>query len=475
MIPALSSHCFLVILILSFLDNIDSEQLNYDKSDRLSELKIIDKLLNKYDRRATPTNNMGLPTEVGCEIFIRSFGSLSEKTMDYKVDLYLRQHWVDPRMNHSAITEPLDLNDPKLVQAIWKPEVYFPNAKEAEFQYVTVPNVLLSLKPNGHILYMLRLKLSFSCMMELTKYPLDDQICTMEIASFSKTIKELKLNWKNNEPVELSREVKMPQFVVERVHSTVCEEGAVVGNYSCLVAKFHLSRSIGFHMVQSYIPTILIVIVSWVSFFMDLDSVPGRVTLGVTTLLTVSTKSANLATDSPQVSYVKAIDIWMGACTAFIFAALIEFTFVNYLWRKHCKARRRQQGFENAMLSLSFIDKAQRSRMRKNQTESNETILNDKQAETCLLHNRGEKSCWQNHDQKENGTKPDSQPDDFDVINLLGQENVPLDGLLSENDNAMRWGVRLAIKIDEMCRVIFPVTFIFFNCFYWWYYLSYLE
>ena len=54
--------------------------------------------------------------------------------------------------------------------------------------------------------------------------------------------------------------------------------------------------------------------------------------------------------------------------------------------------------------------------MRKNQTESNETILNDKQAETCLLHNRGEKSCWQNHDQKENGTKPDSQPDDFDVV-----------------------------------------------------------
>ena len=28
-----------------------------------------------------------------------------------------------------------------------------------------------------------RLKLTFSCMMELNKYPLDDQVCTMEIAS----------------------------------------------------------------------------------------------------------------------------------------------------------------------------------------------------------------------------------------------------------------------------------------------------
>ena len=35
-------------------------------------------------------------------------------------------------------------------------QVYFPNAKEAEFQYVTVPNLLLSIKPLGQILYMLR-------------------------------------------------------------------------------------------------------------------------------------------------------------------------------------------------------------------------------------------------------------------------------------------------------------------------------
>ena len=57
---------------------------------------------------------------------------------DYQVDLYLRQRWFDPRLNHPQLLEPLDLNDPNLVKAIWKPEVYFPNAKDAEFQYVTV-------------------------------------------------------------------------------------------------------------------------------------------------------------------------------------------------------------------------------------------------------------------------------------------------------------------------------------------------
>ena len=53
-------------------------------------------------------------------------------------------------------------------------------------------------------------------------------------------------------------------------------------------------------MVQSYLPTILIVVISWVSFWMDVDSVAGRTTLGVTTLLTVSSKSSG-----KKMTYIK--------------------------------------------------------------------------------------------------------------------------------------------------------------------------
>ena len=109
-----------------------------------------------------------------------------------------------------------------------------------------------------------------------------------------------------------------------------CENKIHMGNYSCLVAQFHLKRSISFHLIQNYVPSILIVAVSWVSFWMDIESVPGRISLGVITLLTVSNQANSVQV---QTSYVKAIDIWMGTCTAFVFAALVEFTFVNYTWR----------------------------------------------------------------------------------------------------------------------------------------------
>ena len=67
--------------ILNFYCRTEPPSSEGSNHDRLSDLKIIDQMLRTYDRRATPTNTIGQPTRVECELFIRSFGSISEKTM----------------------------------------------------------------------------------------------------------------------------------------------------------------------------------------------------------------------------------------------------------------------------------------------------------------------------------------------------------------------------------------------------------
>ena len=56
----------------------------------------------------------------------------------------------------------------------------------------------------------------------------------------------------------------------------------------------------------------MLVTVSWVSFWLDPNAVPARVSLGVTTLLTMSTQTASINNSLPPVAYTKAIDVWTG-------------------------------------------------------------------------------------------------------------------------------------------------------------------
>jgi len=59
----------------------------------------------------------------------------------------------------------------------------------------------------------------------------------------------------------------------------------VAGAYPCLAIRFELARDFGYYLIQVYVPTFLIVILSWVSFWINAESSPARVTIGLLTVL----------------------------------------------------------------------------------------------------------------------------------------------------------------------------------------------
>ena len=80
-------------------------------------------------------------------------------------------------------------------------------------------------------------------------------------------------------------------------------------------------------------------LLSWVNFWLDCEAVPARISLGLLTVLTITTQSSGARADLPRVSYLKSIDIWMATCLIFVFAALLEFAYVNVLCRRGKRRR----------------------------------------------------------------------------------------------------------------------------------------
>ncbi|KFB41393.1 AGAP001434-PB-like protein [Anopheles sinensis] len=218
------------------------------------------------------------------------------------------------------------------------PDLFFSNEKEGHFHNIIMPNVYIRIFPYGSVLYSIRISLTLACPMNLKLYPLDRQVCSLRMASYGWTTADLVFLWKEGDPVQVVKNLHLPRFTLEKFLTDYCNSKTNTGEYSCLKVDLLFKREFSYYLIQIYIPCCMLVIVSWVSFWLDQGAVPARVSLGVTTLLTMATQTSGINASLPPVSYTKAIDVWTGVCLTFVFGALLEFALVNYASRSADRA-----------------------------------------------------------------------------------------------------------------------------------------
>jgi len=77
---------------------------------------------------------------------------------DYRVNIFLRQKWNDPRLklpNDWRGSDTLTV-DPTMFKCLWKPDLFFANEKNANFHDVTQENILLFIFRDGDVLVSMR-------------------------------------------------------------------------------------------------------------------------------------------------------------------------------------------------------------------------------------------------------------------------------------------------------------------------------
>lgn len=293
--------------------------------------RILDSLLDGYDNRLRP--GFGGPvTEVKTDIYVTSFGPVSDVEMEYTMDVFFRQTWIDKRLKYDGPIEILRLNN-MMVTKVWTPDTFFRNGKKSVSHNMTAPNKLFRIMRNGTILYTMRLTISAECPMRLVDFPMDGHACPLKFGSYAYPKSEMIYTWTKGpeKSVEVPKESSsLVQY--DLVGQTVSSETikSITGEYVVMTVYFHLRRKMGYFMIQTYIPCIMTVILSQVSFWINKESVPARTVFGITTVLTMTTLSISARHSLPKVSYATAMDWFIAVCFAFVFSALIEFAAVNY-------------------------------------------------------------------------------------------------------------------------------------------------
>ncbi|XP_059966418.1 gamma-aminobutyric acid receptor subunit alpha-4 isoform X3 [Mesoplodon densirostris] len=242
--------------------------------------RILDSLLDGYDNRLRP--GFGGPvTEVKTDIYVTSFGPVSDVEMEYTMDVFFRQTWIDKRLKYDGPIEILRLNN-MMVTKVWTPDTFFRNGKKSVSHNMTAPNKLFRIMRNGTILYTMRLTISAECPMRLVDFPMDGHACPLKFGSYAYPKSEMIYTW-----------TKGPEKSVE-----------VPKESSSLVQYDLIGQTVSSETIKSI--------------------------TGITTVLTMTTLSISARHSLPKVSYATAMDWFIAVCFAFVFSALIEFAAVNY-------------------------------------------------------------------------------------------------------------------------------------------------
>lgn len=76
---------------------------------------------------------------------------------DFSMSFFVRQRWVDNRLNYTPTLNMSRLElDTKRMSNVWVPDLYFVNEKKADVHHVTVPNKLMHIYPDGLVVYSMR-------------------------------------------------------------------------------------------------------------------------------------------------------------------------------------------------------------------------------------------------------------------------------------------------------------------------------
>lgn len=431
--------CLLLLHVLSGKSHGQTPNLEDVKDNTTVFTRILDSLLDGYDNRLRPGLGERI-TEVKTDIFVTSIGPVSDHDMEYTIDVFFRQSWRDERLKFKGPMTVLRLNN-LMASKIWTPDTFFHNGKKSVAHNMTMPNKLLRITEDGTLLYTMRLTVRAECPMHLEDFPMDAHSCPLKFGSYAYTRAEVVYIWtrgaaKSVVVADDGSRLNQYDLMGLTVDSGIVQSST--GEYVVMTTHFHLKRKIGYFVIQTYLPCIMTVILSQVSFWLNRESVPARTVFGVTTVLTMTTLSISARNSLPKVAYATAMDWFIAVCYAFVFSALIEFATVNYFTK-------RGYAWDGKSVVPEKPKKKKESLIKKNNTYTASAsnyapnIARDPGLATIA------KSAAPT-DSKEGEPKP-KPPEAKKTFNSVS-------------------------KIDRMSRICFPLLFGTFNLVYWATYLN---
>ena len=342
------SKSFLLCLLLSVFGNAGGAKVGGGfgcKNQKTSDASQAC-LPKEYSKYELPNPSGVNPIKV--ELLIQEVLRINDKDYSITFSCYYNIYWPDKRIRLSHnfgqemltkdqmqdpnfnLTNSADVSVPmnlEMIKDLWLPNILIYNLKTFKVMDVLSKLAGLWISADYTVLYSTATHITFICPMHFDKFPLDTQSCKFQVGSYSyddsqMTFQTLRAGYDGKAENSIALDYAIEIKRLSQQDSILLFDG--LGNFSLAGFELVLNRYVSTYIITYYLPSGLFVIVSWISFLIPMDVIPGRMALLVTLFLVLVNIFNNVTTNTPKAEGLTAIEAWMLACILFVFGALIE-------------------------------------------------------------------------------------------------------------------------------------------------------
>lgn len=290
--------------------------------------------------------------------------------------------------------------------------------------------------------------------MTFDSYPLDSHVCPFQIGSYYGTMKTVTCS--SYFEFDEKRQRSLQHFI--NITPLASEFETVTlpsGNYAACGFQVQLDRMRMQNIIQVYLPSTMFVMVSWVSFLIKPEVVPGRMALLITLFLVLTNIFNGVKSTAPVSKRLNAIDLYLVVCIFLVFAALVEYSVILFMQKKL-----RQPNFPRHLASLdppqTRIVEEQPSPTRGNKYVVPDSIPGSSRPPSASGATK------QNHNELETKFH---QTEEGGRVEIKTTEKRQLQISIHPHDRHSTDS--LCDNIDSLALWISPIIFICFNVIYW--------
>jgi hypothetical protein len=289
------------------------------------------------------------PTRIEGQILVLDLDAVDGAGQTFVASVYYRFRWHDPRLAGQQTKPSL-----KSLDEVWHPGLLVVNQTRGFSGLSDVVRV----DPDGTVTHAQRVWGHFSQPMHLAEFPLDGHELDVTLVATRAEPGEVEFVPMADQPSGIGEKLSIAGWDVHGADASALmyqptTNTPPVPGYQ---VRVNVTRQVGYYLFKMVLPLVLIVAMSWITFWIDPTEAGTQIAVATTSMLTLIAYQFLLSNMLPPVSYLTRLDAFILISTVLVFASLIEVIVTARLAQKDRLAlTQRVDAVSRATFPLAFV------------------------------------------------------------------------------------------------------------------------